>query len=158
MNMHAPNFSSILDQQASEIESPKPMPAGTYVFQVKGLPRFDKSAKKGTDFVEFTCIPVDVYSDEGHEPDVDLDALDEAGGLSKFRERGMRLTFYITEDAKHRLKKFLEHLGIDPEGQSLRSMIDNSPNCQFIGFVKHSASDDGETIYANITKTARYGE
>jgi hypothetical protein len=156
--MNAPNFSSILDQQATEIEAPKPLPVGAYLFIVKGLPRFDKSSKKGTDFVEFTVIPTEPYFDDNasdEEREELEEALTEAGGLGKFRERGMRLTFYITEDAKHRLKKFLCDCGIDPEGKSLAMMINDVPNQTFVGFVRHSASDDGEVIYANITKTAR---
>lgn len=137
-------FGSILDKPISEIKEPVPMPTGSYVFVVHGLPRYDKSSKKQTEFVEFTCNYVDALDD------VDPDALKEAGG---FAGKSIKNTFYLTEESVYRLKEFLAHLGID-EADSLRPMIEEATGRQFIGQVRHEPSQDGSRIFARIGSTA----
>lgn len=141
------SFGSILDRPSSEIERPKPLPVGTYVCVVKGLPRYDKSSKKLTDFVEFTLQPLQAGDD------VDQEALQEMGG---FVNKTLRATFYITEDAAWRLKKFLSDLGhdVDDEKTSLRQMISESAGLQVVVTVTHTSSDDGSAVYANVGMTA----
>jgi hypothetical protein len=119
------------------------MPVGTYLCVVQGLPRFDKSSKKQTDFVEFTLQPIQAAED------VDQEALAEMGGL-----RSIRHTFYITEDAAWRLKEFLDHCGIDLDGKSLRQGIDETPNSQVLVSLSHEASQDGTAKYARVASTA----
>ena len=144
-NMSNPNFAPILDQQSSTVERPKPLPVGTYVCVVKGFPRYDKSSKKGTDFVEFTLQPLQAAED------VDQEALEEMGG---FTNRTIRATYYITEDAKWRLKKFLNDCGIEEDDLTLRQRIDLSPGRQVLAAIKHQPSDDGESVYAQLSMTA----
>ena len=67
--MANPNFSAILDDDPADAEAPKGLPAGQYVFLVNGQPKFDKSTKKGTDYVEFTCKPLQPFNES-----VDQDA------------------------------------------------------------------------------------
>lgn len=147
----APNFGALLDRPSSEIERPKPLPVGTYVCVVQGLPRQDKSSKKGTEFVEFTLKPIEASED------VDTDDLTAMGGLEN---RTLRCTYYITEDALWRLKKFLhddlqiEEEDEDGENKSLRQMVSEAPNRQVLAHVKHQASDDGTTTYAQVDMTA----
>ena len=43
---HIPNFASILDEAPSEVDRPKPLPAGTYTCIVAGTPIYDKSSKR----------------------------------------------------------------------------------------------------------------
>jgi hypothetical protein len=138
-------FSSILDKQSSEIERPKPLPVGSYTCIVKGMPRFDTSAKKGTPFVEFTLQPIAAGDD------VDTDALEEMGGFSG---RTIRATYYLTEDAAYRLKDFLRHCDAGDDEMTLGERINMTPNCQVIATIKHTASDDGQSIYANLGTTA----
>jgi hypothetical protein len=145
----APNFSSILDRAASEVEAPKPFPIGSYVCIVKGLPRFDKSSKKQTEFAEFTLQPISVLED------VDPDALEEFGG---FADKTLRTTFYLTEEAIYRLKDFLVNCGIEPEGKTLSEMINETPGQTVIAVVGHRASEDGERIFAEVKKTLAYGD
>lgn len=141
----APNFGALLDKPSTEIERPKPLPQGTYTTVVKGLPKFDKSSKKQTEFVEFTLQPLAVHED------VDPDDLEAMGG---FVNKTIRATYYITEDALWRLKEFLGHLGIEEGDKSLRQMIEEAPGRQVLAFLKHEASNDGESIYATVGKTA----
>jgi hypothetical protein len=150
-----PDFSSILDTPATEVTRPKPIPQGTYLGMTKGLPRYDRSTKKGTPFSEYTIQLLEA------QKDVDEDALREAltkgnGEIIPLRERSLRLTFYHTPDALWRLVKFLKDLGLEAEDDkvSVGDLEQESPGRQVYVHVKHTPSDDGETMFANIDKTA----
>lgn len=152
----APNFSSILDKPATEIERPKPLPVGTYLCIIKGLPRYDKSSKKQTDFVEFTAVPHQA------EPDVDKDELTAVlttidGTVLPLNSKEIKLTYYITEDAAWRLKKFLEDLGFDmaDESVTMRQACEQSAGQQVYVSIKHQASQDGKGVFANAGDTAK---
>jgi hypothetical protein len=147
-------FTSLLDTPMSQISRPKPAPHGSYLGMVKGLPRYDKSTKKGTPFSEYTIQLLEA------QDDVDEDALKEwltkgDGAVVPLREKSMRLTFYHTPDALWRLEKFLKDLGLEAEDedQSIGDVEQMSPGRQVLVHVKHSPSDDGETMFANIDKT-----
>jgi len=146
-----PNFSSVLDMNPSEVRFPK-LPIGAYVGIVTGLPKFDKSTKKQTPYVEFQIQlsePMD---------DVDEDALaefvEQSGPISG---KTMPITFYYeTEGGFNRLKAFLENAGVEPVG-SARQQIEQAPGRTIIVEVKHVPSTDGQSIYAQIDGTAKYG-
>lgn len=143
--VNTPNFASILDESPAEVSAPQPMPQGTYVCVVTGQPRYDKSSKKGTDFVEFTLRPI------AAEPDVDESELEETGGLEG---KTLRATFYLTEDAIYRLDEFHEHCGIDlNDGQSRRNRNDAIVNSEVRAFVKHETSQDGSRIFARFNRS-----
>lgn len=139
-----PNFGSLLDTKADDVERPKARPEGSYLFVVKGMPRMDKSSKKQTEFVEFTLACVKAGND------VDEEMLKEAGGIADWTTRA---TYYLTDGALWRLKDFLESCGITVEGRTLREALDDTPNCQVGGYIKHEPSQDGETIFARLGKT-----
>lgn len=147
------NFTDILDKPATEIDRPKPLPIGSYIWQIQGLPRADKSKEKQTPFYEFSCKCT------GALGDVDADQLQEwatkADGTTRaLTDFSTRLTFYITEDSLYRLQEFLEHCGVDGEGKTTREAVEDTPNCQFVGSIVHTPSKDGTSVYANIGKTA----
>lgn len=152
--MANPNFGALLDRAPTEIERPKPMPVGSYITIIQGTPRYDKSAKKQTEFVEFTHKFVSAGDD------VDADELKEAltspsGETKALNEVTMKNTFYLTENSLWRLKDFLEHCGFDvnnPEA-SLRKMIEETTNSEVGVVVRHEASQDGQSIFARIDKT-----
>lgn len=140
----SPNFGSILDKPMDTVERPKPLPTGTYTFTIEGLPKFDKSTKKQTEYVEFTCKPIAVGDD------VDQEALAGMGGIEG---KTFRLTFYLTEGSLWRLKEFLlDDLKIEEE--NFRAAIDSTPGQQFLGTIKHEASNDGKAVFASIGSTA----
>jgi hypothetical protein len=151
-------FQSILDMPVSEVERPKPIPAGSYVCLVQGQPRLDKSAKKQTDFCEFTLKFLEPMND------VDEDALlafltNRDGSKKKLADITKTVTFYLTEASIYRLKDFLGHCGIDIEqaeadGASLAQLIAEAPGQQVVAHVTHSPSDDGTAVYANIKSTS----
>ena len=141
------SFGAILDKPASDIERPKPLPTGTYVCVVKGLPRYDKSSKKQTEFAEYTLQPLQAGDD------VEEEALQEMGGIAN---RTIRATYYITEDALWRLKKFIEDCGVEIEdGHSLREYCEQLQGRQVLATIKHRASDDGQSVFAELAGTAQ---
>jgi hypothetical protein len=147
--MNNPNFGSILDQPSEAIEKPKPLPVGTYICSVKGLPKMDVSAKKKTEFVEFQLQIL------GAHDDVDQEALAEALRGKALSEKTIRATYYLTEDAVWRLKDFLDHCGVeDGAGVSLRQRISATPGAQVNASIRHRPSEDGTTIYAELGSTA----
>lgn len=146
--MNSPNFSALLNKPMTEVERPKPLPQGSYTCVVKGLPRYDKSSKKQTDFVEFILQPLAAGED------VDDEALQAMGG---FVNKTIKATYYLTEDSLFRLKDFLTHLGIEEEGNFTQA-IDQTPGKQVIAFIKHRASEDGQSVFAELGKTAPVGE
>lgn len=150
----SPNFESILDTPSEAVERPSPAPAGTYDFLVKGLPEHGESSQKKTPFVRFTLA----Y--QAADEDVAEDELNEwltrkDGTVDKLTEKQIKITFYTTPDAMWRLTEFLEDCGVDPEGKTVRQMIDDTPNCSVRGVIGHRASEDGEQIFAEVKKTMR---
>lgn len=143
----------ILDRQSDSVERPKPLPVGTYTWTTIGVPRRDKSARKGTPFTEFTVKPIQAH--ENVDPDDLKTALTRLDGAKKtLGDQVKKITFYETEDALWRLVKFLDDCGAGEADMTIRQRIENSTGCQFYGDVTHSSSEDGESTYANITKTA----
>jgi hypothetical protein len=146
MAQTATSFESILDIPATDIERPKPLPAGTYDCIVKGLPEYGESSQKKTPYCRFT------YLVQAAGEDVDEDELTAIGGLEG---KTMRDTYYTTPDAIFRLTDTLERMGIDPEGKSVRQMIDESPNAAIRIMVGHRASEDGQQIFAEVKRTMK---
>lgn len=143
------SFSSILDKPSNEAERPKPLPQGTYVGVVSGMPRLDKSSKKQTEFAEFTLNIL------AAQEDVDPDELKAIGGFSG---KSIKSTYYLTEASEYRLREFLDHCGVpdeeDGEALSHRQRMEQTPGKQVLLTVKHTASDDGRSVYANVAGTA----
>ena len=151
--MTTPSFASVLDRPSDSIERPRPLPVGTYLWATKDQPKQDK-AKTGTEYVEFTCIPLQAGED------VDAEALQECltnkatGEVKPLGSKTRRLTFYLTEDSIYRLNDFLTHLGVEAGSTTLRQRLSMSPGCQFLGSVIHKPSQDGTAIFDNIGNTA----
>jgi hypothetical protein len=91
---------------------------------------------------------------------VDPDALDlflamPDGTKKPLSDFTQRATFYLTDNSLWRLKSFLESCGLDvDEAESLRQCIEDTPNCQVVGYVKHESSTDGESVFARVDKFA----
>lgn len=144
-----PDFSQILSKKVEQAEKPKPLPAGTYRFLVKGH-EFDESRQKKTPYVRFNVQPL------APESDVDPTVFDEFGGLGKLGGKLLRAEYYLTDDAMYRLREFLEDaLSLSCEGRSFGEVIPEAVGREFLGTVAHSTSQDGKDIYANIVATAR---
>lgn len=147
-----PSFTSILDTPSDQVERPKPMPVGQYVCIVQGQPRFDKSTKKQTEFVEFL-----LKFNEALE--VDEDALNEwlvkpDGSSKNLAEQTIKATYYLTETALWRLNDFLDHCGAGDKSMSIRQRIAETPGCGVVVTIKHEASQDGSAVFARVADTA----
>ena len=141
------NFGAILDKAPSDIKPPEALPVGEYLCTVQGMPRYDKSTKKGTEFVEYTLIinqPMDSVDED------EIKALD--GGVAG---KPIKATFYLTDSSIYRLKEFFAHCGLDVDGaKSLRELMDQPNGCQVVASMRHEASQDGTRTYAKLAQTA----
>lgn len=142
------NLNSILDMPSSAVRFPK-LPVGSYVGVVQGMPRYDASTRKGTKFVEFQIKLFEACED------VDPDELEEFGLIA---DKQLPLTFYYeTEGGYRRLSAFLDNCDIADKG-TLRQRIEETSGKTLIVQVKHTPSQDGMSVYAQIDGTAKYGE
>lgn len=140
-------FQEILTRPSSDTEKPKPLPVGTYLAMVKG--QYEKvTAKTGTEGVKFTLQLL--AADE----DVDETALAECLKGKPLSSRELKNTFWVTEDSAWRLGKFLEDLGFEPGAASYEQMMAAAPGQQVKVHLKHRASDDGSSVFAEISSTA----
>lgn len=108
----AVDFGQLLNVPADDIKAPPTLPAGLYRGFVKSTD-FGTSKNKGTPYVRFNLAFTEAT--EG----VDQDALTEVD-LSKVTKT---FDFFITEDARYRLKDFLVGLGIQSAGRQLSEMV-----------------------------------
>lgn len=150
------NFASVLDKPSNEIARPKPMPVGSYIGILQGLPKIEK-AKTGTEFSEYTIKYVQSM-DDVDEDDLEKALTKSSGEKTNLVDKITKIKYYHTEDSLWRLKQFFEHLDIpevddDGDQYTMRQRMQLTPNRQ-IGFhVKHGASEDGEAVFANVDKT-----
>lgn len=141
------NFESILDKAPSDIKPPEAYPVGEYLCTVRGMPRYDKSTKKETEFVEYTLI----INQAMESVDADDLAAIEGGIVGK----PIKATYYLTNASLYRLKEFFEHCGLDVEGaESLRELMDQPNGCSVVASIGHEASKDGKRTYSKLIGTA----
>lgn len=157
--MATPNLKSALDRPSSAVERPKPAPVGSYIGIIQGLPRYDKSTQKKTDFAEMTIKYATALED------VDMEALREwltskDGSTKALTDMVVKEKLYQTEGALFRIVDFLNHAGWEnqeggeDEDKSLREMLENSANRQIGFIIKHEAGDNG-AVWARIDRTFR---
>lgn len=143
----ANNFQDILSTVVDEVKRPSPWPVGTYLWLITGQPNIQKIGTKQTDAVDVTLKYLQA------QDDVDQTALAEAfpDGTS---DKTIRLRFFLTPDAIWRLDEFcLEHVGLEPKtrGEWLAELAGH----QVYGTVKHTVSQDGSQVFAQISSTAK---
>lgn len=139
------SFQDILNKKADEVEKPKPLPPGTYLGVVSGLPEFGEIGQNKTPVANLKIKLLSAGED------VDQDALKEING---WQGKEIRHRLFLTEDAAWRVKQFLEeHLGLDGAGKSLGELFNDAPGQQVKFVLKHKPSQDGQSIYAEIDRT-----
>lgn len=154
------NFSEALNLNADDIKRPPMLPVGNYQWTVKKQPNFG-SAGADWETCEFICNPVSALS--GVDPDL-LEQFNASGGdMTKI---DVRKSFMFPKDADRKrdfdqamfqLKEFLSiDLGIP--SASLKEMLANAQNRQFIGALSHRPDKDNPDLkYHEIRKTAPLG-
>lgn len=141
-----PDFNSILNKQADEVEAPKPLPPGTYT-AIAVRHEFGESQRNKTPYCRFWFKPTEP------QEDVDADRYEEFGGAEALTKKEVREDFWLTDDALFRLRNFLEGAaGLDITGQTLAELIPEANNAEVLVEIVHSTSQDGERIFTNIGK------
>lgn len=147
-----PSFASLLDKPASIDDRPKTQPQGSWLCLVKGLPFFDKSSQKLTEFAEFTLqvLAAGVDVDEN-----DLEAwLTKADGSKKvLTDQIIKHRLYLTDNSIFMLNDFLDHCGTD-DSKTRRDRIDDTPNCEVVVYIRHESRKDGQGVQSKVAKTA----
>ena len=148
------DLKAILEQESTgKVDRPKPLPMGTYLAVIRGPHEFDTAAT-GTDFVLFNAEILEAYDDVDAD---DLKSWAQRADGSTRKLRGTpvpRLIFYMTPDAKWRLDKFFEDLGILEKGKTTDEILSECPGREFVVNIIHKPSQDGEVQYANVKSTA----
>ena len=110
------DFSDILNKRVEDIESPKPLPPGTYRGMITAPPAMDEFERKEENG-STTKIPVAVLSIAIQEPTdgVDEDLLAQAGGVRarNGKPKEVQMRYYLEEESLHRVKKLLRSCGIE---------------------------------------------
>lgn len=99
------DYSAILDKRVGSAPAPKPVPNGTYVGEIDGLPKVvERNTKAGPRGV----LQVRVKLSEAGD-DVDPTELEEMGGLTNANGRAKTVTsdFWLDEDSMWVLDNFL---------------------------------------------------
>jgi hypothetical protein len=154
-----PNFRDILDTPATEVTRPKPTPIGTYLVTVKGNYDEGESPNTHSTYADFTL------QFNQAQDDVDEEALREYltqgnGQVAKITDKTIRYRMWTSEKALFRMLRFLKDLGIPEQDEngnvySVREMMQLAPNQQCLIYIKHRPSDDGETMWPEIARTAK---
>lgn len=110
------NFDNILNKRMEDIESPQPMPAGTYRGIISAPPSQDEFERTNEDGSK-TKVGVLVLSVAIQEATagVDEELLAKAGGTRRRdgKPKEVQMRYYLEEDNLHRIKKLLKSCGIN---------------------------------------------
>lgn len=136
------NFNDLLSTKVDEAEKPKPLPTGSYIFAISVEdPKLDVSSQKQTPFVEFLCKPMNPLDD------VDPNLLNQ---VKNWREKVLRLPFYLTDDAKYRLKDFMDKVGVAHQGRTFGECLPELKGKAFKATIKHEISQKSKEPFAVI--------
>lgn len=151
------NFTSVLDTPMDSIERPKPLPTGTYIGQIVGVPQSkDVTTKNGEQ--ETLEIQVKLLSPQALD---NPDALSDYGDLSAARP--LRRSFWFSKPAtpeeKWGFSQFCNNvLKMDTKGKSIKQAAAEMQGHQLIVTVGNNIYNDkttGEPVTgSNITATA----
>lgn len=144
------NWQDILNKKPEDAEKPKPTPTGTFLATIVKYEFKEAKNDKQTPYVQYHVKLI------SPEADVDMQSLNEAGGMEKVSARVMYLDFYMTDDSMWRHRDFLEKtLGINFAGRGWQPVIDEALNKNLRVHVAQTISKkDNATIYSNIDDTA----
>ena len=137
------DFDSILNTQMDGIEKPKPLVQGKYRAIVRTF-KYVKSPEKGTPGAEVTFKILNPIETED----------DAAANLFDYSDREVRQTYWLTKDALHRAKEFLEeHCKIHGSGRLIGEVFNDVTNAEVGVVLVHNKSKKNDEIYANVQTT-----
>jgi hypothetical protein len=138
-------MADVLDKLSRDIIKYDPLPVGMYQATVRGLPELKPIGGKQT--------PAAVFTMTGFVP---LQSIDLGTNCGDLATREMPLTFFLTDAALWRLKKFLDDLDIEEGNLTLKARIDRAPNRQCkVSIRQNLTKSDNPTVFAEITQTAK---
>jgi len=120
----AVNFRELLSVNLDDVSAPKALPEGTYHGTVASFEYGDNNKNK-TPYVRFAL--------KFHTAGDDVDPAEMEG--IDLATRKLSTDFYLTPDARFRLKDFLVSLGLKTEGASFDELIPEAVNQPILAFV-----------------------
>jgi ribosomal protein L5 len=136
----ATDFRSLLSTKPESVEKPQPLPPGTYFATIKSWEPTESGQKK-TPGVKVTLQL------SSPDADVDMDQLEQVGGLAAVTKRKVSTTYWLTEDSTFRLRDFLETAcGLDITGRSFAELLPECVNVAVRVAVKHRVTDKQEIM------------
>lgn len=120
----AVNFKDLLTVNLDEVKAPSALPEGTYHGNIASFEYGDNN-KNRTPYVRFSL--------KFHSASDDVDPKDLAD--IDLSARKMSTDFYLTPDARFRLKDFLESLGLKTSGSTFDELIPEAVGQSVIAYV-----------------------
>lgn len=153
------NFLDALNTKISDIEKPKLMPVGTYIWAVN-KPHKESTSKDGKWFtIEIPCVPKAPYEDA---EDVDMDELAAFGPL-KSAPNSIRFMLDLQAEGSveqekflYNLKRFLlDTLRIEGEEDStIKELLAKMVGAEFIAQASHRYVPEREETYCDVKNFA----
>lgn len=150
------SFTDILKRKADEIEPPKNLPVGTYLWAIPAIPKSSTLNGDKWDVLDFELVCLSPGDD------VDGEALAEFGQVQgqKLRHRFM---FNKEDEAAFNqtlyfLKQFCaETLGIDTEGKDIAQILSEVPGHRLLATVRWRPDNrpGSSRVFTEIGTTAR---
>jgi len=135
------DFRSILSNKVGAIEKPKPLPMGTYaaVFDSWEAQEIGQKKTPGIKVTFKLTAPGD---------DVDMDELEQVGGLPAVMKRKVNTTYWLTDDAMYRLREFMEDVckAEDTEERSIAAVMADCLQASVLVVIKHRFNDKQELL------------
>lgn len=135
----ATDFRSLLNTPMDDIKRPVPLPAGTY-HGVIGKHTFGESRQKKTPYVQYD-LGLQSAGDDVEESE--MDGIDLA-------KKSLNVTYYLTEDARYRIKELLESVGVQTEGRGLGECIPEATNARVMIAITQRNSEDGTQVFNDV--------
>ena len=136
----ATNFRDLLSDLVETAEKPKAKPAGTYSGIIASF-KFDESSKKKTPFVRLMVKNISPGAD------VDQAALAAAGDITRWSPYQ---DYYLTDDAKYRLRELMESCRMNIAGRSFQATIPELVNQPVILTVVQETVTNEQTGEVNV--------
>lgn len=139
--MSNPNFTDVLDTPMDSIERPKPLPTGTYIGQIVGLPSSKEVTTKNGEQVTLNINVKLVTPQQLDNPD----ALSDYGDITTARP--LQRTFWFSKPASPEelwaFRQFcVNTLKVDTTGKSMKQVCAELQGKQLIVTVGHNVYQD----------------
>lgn len=137
------NFEDILNSSLETVEKPRPLPAGTYIGFLEGLPNIDRVGQNKTLMARFR------FKITAPGEDIDMDELPPGGCQGKT----LFYTLWLQGDDKERtaweVKRFFtEMMGMDTANKSVSQLLNETTGRQLVANVvlRSTKSDTPELV------------